>query len=234
MERWRAGGVWIIKIAFIAVATLLAMWNVAMAVAFVSATILALLYGKADSLIEVSFGPLKAKLQRDITEAERLMEKLRALAAAQGRAAIAASAHTGRFATDDDWIFQSAKRVESALRDLDVSEAKLIEARSELVTLTIRDAAMIALGSSYVPTKLGDAAHAPWKEIREVRPYPLPDQIERWLSEWGALSPQHQQRINDMRWMIEHKDVQNSEMYLRAHTPIGDTGLEPYPGKSPR
>src|SRR3546814_12663545 len=86
-----------LSIAFVIAVTALAWFHLPVAVIAMCASILAALYGKASTLVEVSFGPLQAKLERDVSEAEKLVAKLRELAALQAKAAIGAAVRTGRW-----------------------------------------------------------------------------------------------------------------------------------------
>lgn len=155
------------KAAFVFGTTALAYFDLPVALFSVGVMVLAALYDKADSLIELSFGPLKAKLERSVSESEKLLSGLRSLALAQSKAVVAAASSTGRFASDDAWIFHTAKEVENGLRAIGVSEDELIEARSALVSLTLRDLGATATNGSYLPSILGDEAVAEWQELRK-------------------------------------------------------------------
>lgn len=207
------------QLAFVVIVTALAWFNLAASVMAVCAVVLVTLAGKLESLVEFSFGPLKAKIERNLSESERLLQQLKLFAAIQARAANAASVNTGRFSAGNDWIFQSVKRVEAGLRSLGVSEDEIVSARTDFVRLTIGDAGLAATGGSYVPSKLGDDAVKDWHSLRDESRGD-PDAIEHFLSKWGALTPDRAARIEDMRWMIEHQDVRDSEQYMRAHTPV--------------
>jgi hypothetical protein len=210
---------WMLRLAFIVAVTTLAWFNLAASIMAVCAVVLVALVGKLESLVEFSFGPLKAKIERNLSESEKLLQQLKSFAAIQARAANDASVNTGRFSSGSDWIYQSIKRVETGLRELNVSEEEIVSARSDFVRLTIGDAGRAATGGGYVPLKLGQAAVDDWHALhREERGNP--DAVEGFLVKWNALTPERIERIRDMRWMIEHKDVRDSEQYMRAHTEV--------------
>ena len=208
----------IARVLFVGAITVLAWFNISASIMAICAVVLVALYGKLESLVEFSFGPLKAKIERNISESEKLLNNLKDLASVQARAANAASVYTGRFSSGDDWIFQSVKRVESGLRAIGASDENIVEARSDFVRLTVGDAAIAATGGVYVPA-LGPDAEKEWRSLRsESRSDP--DAVEAYLRKWEMLTPERLQRIGDMRWMLEHQDVQDSEQYMRAHTPV--------------
>src|SRR3546814_8364728 len=120
--------------------TALALFHLPVAVIPMCASILEALYGKASTLVEVSFGPLKAKLERDVSEAEKLVAKLRELAALQAKAAIGAAVRTGRWANNGEgWIYDKVVALETALRDMGVSDETLGDAQADFLAFTISD-----------------------------------------------------------------------------------------------
>lgn len=209
-------GTWTFRVIFVITVTTLAWFNIAASIMFVSAVILLAISGKLESLVEFSFGPLRAKIERNLSESEELLQNLKQLAVVQARAANSASVNTGRFASGDDWIFQSVKRVEAALIEIGIDEVALSEARSDFVRLTIRDAGNAALGLGRVPTKLGDEASSEWREVDRSSP----DEVEAFLQKWSVLTEEREERLSDMRWMIENQDVRDSDQYMRAHTAV--------------
>src|SRR3546814_11673630 len=85
-----------LSIAFVIAVTALAWFHLPVAVIAMCASILAALYGKASTLVEVSFGPLKAKLEREVSEAEKLVAKLRKIASLQAKAARSEARRVGK------------------------------------------------------------------------------------------------------------------------------------------
>lgn len=64
---------WVLKVGFVAAVTALAFFSIPVAVVALVATILVALNEKASGIVELSFGPLKTKLERDLSEAEKLL-----------------------------------------------------------------------------------------------------------------------------------------------------------------
>ncbi len=209
-----------IKILFVAGVTLLAWFNVSAAILAVCATLIVALHDKFESLIELSFGPLRAKLERNLSASEKLVEKLRTYAAVQAKAAIAASVHTGRFSSGTDWIFVNAKRVEGGLKELGLSAVEIEDARKELVELTIRDLGSVAIGHGHLPMHLEEQARTEWMELHRSPALSDPEAVSSYLAKWGELSPERARILDDMRWIRENRDIRDSEQYLRAHHPI--------------
>ena len=210
----------ILMIGFVVAATMLSWFSVSAALVAVSTTMLCVLYGKLDLIIEVSFGPLKAKLERNISESDRLLQALKKFASVQAKATASAAAHTGRFATGNDWIFLATKELEAALREIGATEDDLSHVRSDLVRLTLRDLGAAATGGSMIPSKLGKIAVEEWRQLRGDGEANDPDAIEAWLIKWDALTDDRQLLLEDMRWIIANRNVRDRDQYLRAQEAI--------------
>ena len=200
--------------AFVIATTTLAYFNLPVALFSVGVVVLVALYDKADSLIEISFGPLKAKLERNISESERLLSGLRSLALAQSKAVVAAASFTGRFATDDAWIFHAAKDVENGLKAIGASESELIEARSSLVKLMLRDLGATATNGSCLPSILGEEAINEWQQFRRNGKLSDPDFVEEWLSRHSVLGRDQAEVIEAMRWIRDNQDIRDEAQYM--------------------
>lgn len=206
----------IAKIAFVVGVTGLAWVSVPLAIIAICAAVLVALHDKASSLVEFSFGPLKAKLERNVSDSEELLSGLKNLALAQSRALVSASAHTGRFATDDAWIFHAAKDLEASLRAIGMSESELADSRSALVKLTMRDLGAAATNGSSLPSRLGDEAVSEWRAFRRTDQLSDPDFVQTWLEKHRAYGPKQKVVIEAMRWIAEHQDIRDADQYLLA------------------
>lgn len=209
-----------LKIGFVIAVTSLAWFNIPAAVVAIAASILVALYGKAGTLIEISFGPLKAKLEREVTEAEQLVSQLREFAALQAKAVMAAGVRAGRFSSESDWLYHHFKEMESALRRMGVSEETLKSTRKEFVIYTINDAGAMALGQGHIPSKDGKMLEAEWREAMGQFPDRNPDKIEAFLTGHGFMNEARAARLADMRWMAENGDVRDADQYLRSQRPV--------------
>ena len=208
------------KITFVVAVTILAWFNISASVAAIVASIMVALHGKAETLIEISFGPLKAKLQREVTQAETLVKQLREFAALQAKAVMAAGVRTGRWASDSDWLFHAYKEMESALRMMHVSEDTLTGVRKEFVTYTVNDAGAAALAGGQIPSKDGTMLEKEWREAMGKFPDRSPDRIEAFLTNHGFMNSARAELIADMRWMAEHGDVRDADQYRRSQQSV--------------
>src|SRR3546814_16887394 len=77
----------------------------------------------------------------------------------------------------------------------------------DFLAFTISDLGNAALGQGYIPSYLGQAAVEEWRAIHKKGLNKTPDEIEAYLRKWNALSPERQERINDMRWRSEERRV---------------------------
>jgi hypothetical protein len=211
---------WILKVAFVLAATALAWFNVAAAMIAVAATILVVLFDRAKDIVDISFGPMKAKIERDLSEAEKLVNQLRDFSTLQAQAVLAAAVRSGRFADESGWLFNHVKALETAMREMGVPESRIAEARQEFVGYAISDAGHMAMGHGHIPNVNGKFLEAEWREALGKFPNRDPDKIEGFLHRHGLINAERKKRVDDMRWMMKHGDVRDSEMYLRTQTPV--------------
>lgn len=205
--------------AFVIAVTVLAWFNLAASIMAVCAVVLVALAGKIGSLVEFSFGPLKAKLEKTLTESEILLQSLREFSLIQASEAVAARAQMNRWAAEDDSDYQSVVRVIEGLSRAGFSDTDLERVKWPFVEMTIKDAGLAAIGLGTVPGHLGQDATLEWQEVAKNRHDP--DRIEAYLRKWNSLSPDRIARIEDMRWMIEHRDIRDSNMYIRTKIGVG-------------
>lgn len=205
----------ILKVGFVFAVTALAYFSIPAAVIAIVATILVALNEKAGGIVELSFGPLKTKLERDLSEAEKLLGKLRLLLQLQAKASISAGVRAGRWASEDGWLYDNVRSLESAMKDVGLSEDQIKDARQEFVRFTIIDAKYAAFGSHQVPSFLGHEAATEWTGLRSGDQLEI-DKIENFLNKWGLHSPERTQILEDVKWMLENQDVRDREQYLRS------------------
>lgn len=200
---------------FIVAATALAFFNVPAAIIAICAVVLVVLHPRFDSVIEFSFGPLTAKLERNLKESENLLASLKELAVLQTEMSVAVAARTGRFAQQDDWLFQRVRALESKLKAMGVSEAQLNEVRSDFIRYTLIDLGYRVLGNAQ-PFHFSEALQMEWKALRHGEDLKNPDALENFLKKCNLLDDDRRGLISDMRWIVEHGDVRDVEQHLRA------------------
>lgn len=206
---------------FVFIATALAWFNLPVSIVAIVAVALVFLQSKASSLVEFSLGPLKAKLECELSDAEKLVEKLRSMTVLQARAAITSGIRTGRWPGNDDvWQFENSKHLEIALREMGTSEDDLRAVRADLVWFTIFDTGHSATGGVTLPMHLSKDACREWSEARDKQDFIDPDKVASWLQKWGQMTPERQVLVDDMVWMQANQDVKDVEQYLRAKRTI--------------
>lgn len=202
---------------FVLAVTALSWFSMPAATVAICASVLVALQGKASTLVELSFGPLKAKLQRDVTEAEKLVAKLRSMAIIQAKATNAAIVRTGRFAENSDWRYLQLRTTEAALRALGVEEPLIADARAEFVRFVAFDLGAGAMGGpSRLPLELQQPGLSDWYAVMNKEQSMTPDDVQAFLTKWDKLSPARLERVNDMRWVLDHGDIRDREQYLRS------------------
>jgi hypothetical protein len=212
---------WTARACFIVAVTALTWFSVSMAIVAICACILVALQARASTLIEVSFGPLRAKLERELSEAEKLVGKLREFATLQAKALVTSTIRVGRWAdATPEWQFDSLRQTEDALRDLGVPEEALSHVRSDFVKFTVSDAGNSALGTNSLPSNLPPEGQSEWQAIRRKGLDKTPDEIESFLTKWEALTSERKTLLDDMRWMLEHRDIRDRAQFLRAHDAV--------------
>jgi hypothetical protein len=207
-----------LQLLFVVTVTALAWFNVAAAVIAICAIVLVAMGGRLESLVEFSFGPLKAKLEKNLTESEILIQKLREFSIIQAAEAVATRAHMNRWASEGDTDLRSITRIVDGLRATGCSDSDLQQVKWPFVEMTIKDVGMAAIGLGRIPVHLGTEATNEWQEVARERGNP--DRIEGYLRKWDVLTPERFQRITDMRWMIENRDILDTDMYLRSKVAV--------------
>jgi hypothetical protein len=205
---------------FVLGVTALAWFSIPAATVAIVASILVALQAKAGTLIEISFGPLKAKLEREVSEAERLVKQLREFASLQAKAIVSAGVRTGRWVSDDDWLYQNIRSLEASLREMGVGEEALKSFRGEFVLYAINDAGAMALGNGQIAVKNGKMLEQEWREALGEFPNRSANTIEAFLNRHELMNEDRAARIADMRWMADHGDVKDLDQYRRTQRPV--------------
>ena len=213
---WHKAGKICAQATFILAVVALSWFRLSASVMAICAVVLVVMAGKLESLVEFSFGPLKAKMERNLSESEKLLNGLKSVALAQSKALVSACAHTGKFATNDAWIFEASKDIEVGLRSIGATEQELLVARLGLVTITLRDLGAAATNGSTLPSQLGDDAVLEWKEFRSTGQLSDPDFVEGWLKKHCAFGLDQQVIIEAMRWIRDNNDIRDAEQFMLA------------------
>lgn len=175
----------LLSLLFVGAATGLALISVPAATVGVCAVILAVLYPKLESVIEFSFGPLKAKLERSISESEQLLQDVRSLAVTTARVAASTAARSGRKSPPTDWAFRATKELEGHLLKLGASDHDLFACRQDIVRFGIRD---LGVHATWVSTYTTNTVfHAEREMMISEGEVADPGAVESFLRRYEAL-----------------------------------------------
>jgi hypothetical protein len=206
------------QVAYIVALTVVSFFSLTAAAIAICASILVVLHDKAGSLIELSFGPLKAKLERNVSEAEKLVMQLREFAVLQARSLVSASVKGGRMGGSAGWAYDSAKSAEAALRDLGVPPDKAKAIQVDLVRYAVLDLGRTILGYE-LPLHLNLEGSTEFHSLQQRGFDTSPNELEAFLNKWNMMTPAREQRLADMRWIIEHDDIRDRDQMLRSQEP---------------
>jgi hypothetical protein len=209
----------VIKIFFIIIATSLSFYNLASSAIFICSAILVALAGKVGSLVEFSFGPLKAKLEKNVSESIEILESIKKISLVQAKAILDSAARSGRSSSSDASTFHTLKALDDQLEKLRISKEERTDARAEVVRSAIIDAAHVALGAEYAPSHLPPEARAEWNVLRDYSSID-PDKIESFLQKWGCLDDKRAELIEDIRAMQLTRDIVDEAQFLRTKSRI--------------
>ena len=205
----------ILKIAFVGGVTALAVFSPPAALLAIAAAVLAALHGKADSIVELTLAPLRARLDRAVTESEQLVARLRAMVIVHARIGFISASGAGKGPNSDGWQFDLMRELETSLRNLDIPEADIASARADVVKIALVDLEHAAAGGNHVPLDLPKDAQWVWASARHDGRFQDPDLLEQWLTQWGMLTDDRRKLIEDMRWIKTHGDFRDRDQFLR-------------------
>lgn len=195
---------------FVAVAVLLAFFSVAAATVFVCATILVVIYPRIDTVIEFSFGPLTAKLERTITKSELILDSLQKLSVVQAKLGLNSAIRVGRLHHGAEWIFPLMKGIDALLSEIGVDTTIRSEVRKDIVDYTIHDLALAALGgNSWSHRGVHPDAIKEWSALRAKPGFLTAEDVDAFLTKWNLMTPERQIMIDDMRAIRESGDIRD-------------------------
>jgi hypothetical protein len=111
-------------------------------------------------------------------------------------------------------LFRALKDIESGLNAIGASNEELIEMRSSLIHLTLRDLGATATNGSALPTQLGEDAVREWQEFRRTNRLSDPDFVEQWLIKHESFGSVQREIVDAMRWISQHKDIRDESQYM--------------------
>jgi len=221
-QGWHASGMIVyVGIAFVVITTVLAWLGGATVVgAMLCAAVLVVLYGRVDDVVEFSLGPLKARLEKNVAESERLLNGLRSMALAQIRRRLdeAASVADRDFYLGNDDLYIIQDQALDDLRNLGIVGNDANNIIRPYVLTIAKQLGNRALGvPSSVTFLLGETAESERQEIMlQNNSNPNPETIHKWLEKYGVCSERVHQLVADMAELIEAGRIQTSDQVRRS------------------
>ena len=212
----------IVGLLFVGIASSLAAFgDVSAAVVFMCAGILAALYPRMGALVEISLGPLTAKLERNVQESERLLGQLRSTAIRQARFSLETAVRTRGSPSRDDFLYNALKETERSLRALPAEKGEIEEATEPAISAILADfAGSITGGDARYVEVPGEARRAREEIWRNRKAGGDPDAIESWVKRWLHFSPKHHQSLEEMRWIRDNRTVRDVEQFRLSYATI--------------
>lgn len=168
-------------------------------------------------IIELSIGPLKTKLVRQVEEAEQALEAVRALAAKTAETALSLVKMSGRFdgftAQQEDEIFNSFR---SLMDELGIEEAIRDEAEAFWHCTVEFDYGHFALGGNTIPEGASPEVSAEWSGLRGggITQRPEPTVIEEFLRRTGYMNETSQEFLEDLKFYIANRQHRRPEIWV--------------------
>lgn len=160
--------------------------------------VLGFLLIRFDAIEEITFGPLKAKLQRRIDEAEALLVKIRESAVLAAEANISSLVRMGRWSGYDVMAVDAIRqKFVDLLGELGVDARKIHEVQNDWLRYNKFDYVMMITGGSTTPRNATPTEAEDWKRLRDIDNLPTPDALRRYLVGHGALTPSLDDLLND-------------------------------------
>jgi hypothetical protein len=154
---------------------------------FVLVTLLAAtLVFRLSDVLELSFGPLRARMRETLQETDEALERVRSLAQLSATGILNAVISTGRFGGGNDtWKVDLRDRIRSELAKLGVSDDEVRKSEALWNDLVAFDFVGIILGGSQAPSKT--EVWPQWKTLRARRPASPPSTLRDFLNEHGWM-----------------------------------------------
>ncbi len=160
------------------------------------------------SEFKASRSGVEAKTREVVARAENTLRELQLLARRVSELSLSLVMRSGRLGGYSD---EEQSRIKndliSVLREIKVSEGDIQGVLVEWHRFVEFDYAHFILGGSTVPTKTDPITMAAWKSLREggISNIPTPETLERFLSDFGFLSPEKKEQLNDYVHYSTHR-----------------------------
>jgi hypothetical protein len=187
---------------------------------------------KIEDLVEISFGPLSARMRETIREAAATIEQLRSVATAISQASLT-DMMAGNFmgGTTLRTRMQLRDRIIQTLRDVGVSEAQVSEAESEWrkgISLIYHRVIRERLEGRSHPNRVNTDASgdilAASREFQSLIDFsiwraPTPEEMTTFLAARGLLNEELQEWIDDYRHYLTRNEIRRLDTFLTTSDP---------------
>lgn len=178
--------------------------------------VLGLVLSKFDLIEEITVGPLTAKLQRRINEAEEVLKKLQNVAAAISEISLSTMIRTGRaggFGFEESEKFRM--RIVSLLREIGVGNDDVAATQRELTGYLKREYVYAIVGRSVPPIGISEEKIRAWNEIRDSHQIPTVGKVRSFLRSINALDEEAIELLDDYTYFEKHGDHRRPEVFFR-------------------
>jgi hypothetical protein len=160
------------------------------------------------SEFKASKSGVEAKTREVVARAENTLRELQLLAMRIAELSLSLVQRTGRWGGYSDEEQDRIKNdLISVLREIKISEADIQGVLIEWHRVVEFDYAQLILGGSTVPDKNDPKTMAAWKSLGDggISNVPTPEMLERFLDEFGFMSPERREQLADYAYYRIHR-----------------------------
>lgn len=199
--------------------------------ALLLSALIVLLATRFDAIEELSFGPLRARLSREVEEATETLKRVRELAHLTAASTLSLVKMSGRMGGYTDAEEDEIKRSMIALlKQLNLTDAEVEEALSRWHQVVEYDYVHFLLGGNIVPDGFTDQERREWSQLRDggIQNNPSPDVVEDYLARTSTLDEERKGLVEDYRHYVTHREHRRPrvwaarEMVQRLRKPPSD------------
>jgi hypothetical protein len=173
------------------------------------------------SEFKASKSGVEAKTREIVVRAENTLRELQLLAVKVTELSLSLVKRNGRFGGYSDEEQEFIKNdLLSVLRELKVSEADIQRTLLDWHRFVEFDYALYILGGSIVPSKLDPDTQRAWGALqhRGIENIPSPEEIEKFLAEFGFLSKEKREQLADYTHYRTHRTHRRPAAWSERYT----------------
>ncbi len=182
-----------------------------------------LLAGNLDRISEfkASRSGVEAKTREVVARAESTLRELQLLAQRITELSLSLVQRSGRFGGYSDHEQDQIKNnLISVLREIKVSEIEIEATLVEWHRVVEFDYVHFILGGSTIPTKTDPTTMVAWNALRDggISNVPTSQAVERFLAEFGFLSPERKEQLADYVYYLTHRVHRRPDVWSARHS----------------